>query len=441
MAARRPGFDRPRPIMHFRSLPCPQRRVPRRCRADAEEYEDTVIPALMPNYARADLAFERGEGARLWTADGRRFLDFGAGIATSSLGHGHPHLVKTIAEQAAKVIHVSNLYRVPQAEELAKRHVQNSFADSVFFCNSGAEANEGMVKAVRKYHAENGRPERFRMLCFEGAFHGRTLAMISATGNAKYLAGFGPPVEGFSHLPFGNMNAVRDAITPETAGIMIEPVQGEGGVRPADLRFLRELRAVCDEFGLLLALDEVQTGMGRSGKLWAHQWAGIEPDVMSSAKGIGGGFPLGAVFAKEAVAKHLKPGTHGTTYGGGPLACAAGNAVLDVMLAPGFLDGVDRVARHLWRGLLDLAQRHPAVIEGVQGAGLLLGLKLRDGVVNTAMQDAAVQEGLLTVAAGMNVLRLAPPLIITEADADEALALLDRTCRKMTPSTAKAAAK
>jgi acetylornithine/N-succinyldiaminopimelate aminotransferase len=279
------------------------------------------------------------------------------------------------------------------------------------------------------------------MLCFEGAFHGRTLAMISATGNAKYLAGFGPPVEGFSHLPFGNMNAVRDAITPETAGIMIEPVQGEGGVRPADLRFLRELRAVCDEFGLLLALDEVQTGMGRSGKLWAHQWAGIEPDVMSSAKGIGGGFPLGAVFAKEAVAKHLKPGTHGTTYGGGPLACAAGNAVLDVMLAPGFLDGVDRVARHLWRGLLDLAQRHPAVIEGVQGAGLLLGLKLRDGVVNTAMQDAAVQEGLLTVAAGMNVLRLAPPLIITEADADEALALLDRTCRKMTPSTAKAAAK
>jgi acetylornithine/N-succinyldiaminopimelate aminotransferase len=264
--------------------------------------------------------------------------------------------------------------------------------------------------------------------------------MIAATGNAKYLAGFGPTVRGFDHVPFGNMNAVRDAITAETAGILIEPVQGEGGVRPADLQFLRDLRATCDEFGLLLALDEVQTGMGRSGKLWAHQWAGIEPDVMSSAKGIGGGFPLGAVFAKEHVAKHLKPGTHGTTYGGGPLACAAGNAVLDVILAPGFLDGVDRVARHLWRGLLALAQRHPTVIEGVRGAGLLLGLKLHEAVSNGALQDAAMQEGLLTVAAGMNVLRLAPPLILTEADADEAIALLDRACRRVAPDAARAAA-
>ncbi|WP_270937666.1 aspartate aminotransferase family protein [Falsiroseomonas oryzae] len=399
-----------------------------------------MIPALMPNYARADLAFERGEGARLWASDGRRFLDFGAGIATSSLGHGHPHLVKAIAEQAARVMHVSNLYRVPQAEELARRHVANCFADSVFFCNSGAEANEGMVKAVRKYHAENGHPERFRMICFEGAFHGRTLAMIAATGNAKYLAGFGPPVEGFDHVPFGNMNAVRDAITPQTAGIMIEPIQGEGGVRPAELQFLRDLRAACDEFGLLLALDEVQTGMGRSGKLWAHQWAGIEPDVMSSAKGIGGGFPLGAVFAKEHVAKHLKPGTHGTTYGGNPLACAAGNAVLDVILAPGFLDGVDRVARHLWRGLEGLARRHPDVIEGVRGAGLLLGIRLRDAVTNSALQDAAAAEGLLTVAAGMNVLRLAPPLIITDAEADEAVSLLDRACLRVSPDSAKAAA-
>jgi acetylornithine/N-succinyldiaminopimelate aminotransferase len=394
----------------------------------------------MPTYNRADLAFERGEGAWLWTEAGRRFLDFGAGIATSSLGHGHPHLTRTIAEQAAKVMHVSNLYRVPQAETLAARHVAASFADSVFFCNSGAEANEGMVKAVRKYHAENGHPERFRMVCFEGAFHGRTLAMLAATGNAKYLAGFGPPVEGFDHVPFGNMNAVRDAIGPETAGIMIEPVQGEGGVRAADLRFLRELRAVCDEFGLLLALDEVQTGMGRSGKLWAHQWAGIEPDVISAAKGIGGGFPLGAILAKEHVAKHLKPGTHGTTFGGGPLACAAGNAVLDVVLAPGFLDGVDRVARHLWRGMLGLADRHPAVVEGVQGAGLLLGLKLRPEVSNTDMQAAAVAEGLLTVAAGMNVLRVAPPLIITEAEADEAVRLLDRACLALTPSSAKDAA-
>ncbi|MCX8132694.1 MAG: aspartate aminotransferase family protein [Roseococcus sp.] len=400
-----------------------------------------MIPALMPTYNRADLAFERGEGAWLWTTDGRRFLDFGAGIATSSLGHGHPHLVRAIAEQAARVMHVSNLYRVPQAEELAARHVANSFADSVFFCNSGAEANEGMVKAVRKYHAETGHPERYRMICFEGAFHGRTLAMLAATGNEKYLAGFGPPVDGFDHVPFGDMNAVRAAITPQTAGIMIEPVQGEGGVRPASLRFLRELRATCDEFGLLLALDEVQTGMGRSGRLWAHQWAGIEPDVMSSAKGIGGGFPLGAILAKEHVAKHLKPGTHGTTYGGNPLACAAGNAVLDVILAPGFLAGVDRVARHLWRGLLELAARHPLVVEEVRGAGLLLGLRLRPEVNNGELQSACMAEGLLTVAAGMNVLRVAPPLIITEAEADQALEMLERACRRLAPSQARAAAK
>ena len=400
-----------------------------------------MIPALMPTYNRADLAFERGEGAWLWTTDGRRFLDFGAGIATSSLGHGHPQLVQAIAAQAAKVMHVSNLYRVPEAERLAARHVAASFADSVFFCNSGAEANEGMVKAVRKYHAETGHPERYRMICFEGAFHGRTLAMLAATGNAKYLAGFGPPVDGFDHVPFGDMNAVRAAITRETAGIMIEPVQGEGGVRPASLRFLRELRAACDEFGLLLALDEVQIGMGRSGRLWAHQWAGIEPDVMSAAKGIGGGFPLGAILAKEHVAQHLKPGTHGTTYGGNPLACAAGNAVLDVILAPGFLDQVDGVARHLWRGFERLAAEHPTVVEEARGAGLLLGLKLRPEVSNTEMQAACVAEGLLTVAAGMNVLRVAPPLIITEAEADLALEMLGRVCRALAPAREKVAAK
>nr|WP_245214351.1 aspartate aminotransferase family protein [Pararoseomonas indoligenes] len=396
----------------------------------------------MPNYNRADLVFERGEGAWLWDEQGRRFLDFGAGIATSSLGHGHPHLVQAIAEQAGRVMHTSNLYRVKQAERLAQRLVEATpFADSVYFSNSGAEANEAMVKAVRKYHASQGHPERFRTICFEGAFHGRTLAMISATGNAKYLEGFGPPVDGFDHVPFGNMNAVRQAITKETAAIMIEPVQGEGGVRPADLRFLQELRTVCDEFGLLLALDEVQTGMGRSGKLWAYQWSGIEPDVISSAKGIGGGFPLGATLAREKVAQYLKPGTHGSTYGGNPLACAAGNAVLDVILAPGFLDGVDRVARHLWRGMQDLAARHPSVVVGVQGAGLLLGLRLQESVSNTEMQGAAVAEGLLTVAAGMNVLRVAPPLIITKAEADEALRLLDRACLRMTPGNVRTAAK
>jgi acetylornithine/N-succinyldiaminopimelate aminotransferase len=399
-----------------------------------------VIPVLMPTYNRADLAFERGEGAWLWTADRRRFLDFGSGIATSSIGHAHPHLVRAIAEQAGRVMHVSNLYRIPEAERLAARLVETSFADSVFFCNSGAEANEGMIKAVRKYHAETGHPERYRMICFEGAFHGRTLAMLAATGNEKYLAGFGPPVDGFDHVPFGNMNAVRAAITPQTAGILIEPIQGEGGVRPASLQFLRDLRAACDEYGLLLALDEVQSGMGRSGRLWAHQWAGIEPDVMSSAKGIGGGFPLGAILAKEKVAQYLKPGTHGSTFGGNPLACAAGNAVLDVILAPGFLERVDRVARHLWRGLEALAERHPTVVEGVQGAGLLLGLRLKPEVGNADMQAAAAAEGLLTVAAGMNVLRLAPPLIITEAEADEALRLLDRACRRAAPQAARDAA-
>ena len=393
--------------------------------------DSTVIPALMPTYARADLAFVRGEGARLWAEDGRRFLDFGSGIATSSLGHAHPHLVRAIADQAAKVMHVSNLYRIPQAERLAARHVAASFADSVFFCNSGAEANEGMIKAMRRTMAETGRPERYRIITFEGAFHGRTLATLAATGNPKYLDGFGPKVDGFDQVAFGNMNAVRDAITPATAGVIIEPVQGEGGVRPAELRFLRELRAMCDEYGLLLGLDEVQIGMGRSGKLWAHQWAGIEPDVMSAAKGIGGGFPLGAILAKEHVAKHLKPGTHGTTYGGNPLACAAGNAVLDVILADGFLDRVDRVARHLWRGLLALKERNADLIEDVRGAGLLLGIRLREGVLNTDLQAAAVAEGLLTVAAGQNVLRLAPPLIITEAEADEAVMLLERALARM----------
>jgi acetylornithine/N-succinyldiaminopimelate aminotransferase len=395
----------------------------------------------MPTYNRADLAFERGEGAWLWTTDGRRFLDFGSGIATTSIGHAHPHLVGAIAAQAAKVMHVSNLYRVPQAERLAARLVESCFADSVFFCNSGAEANEGMIKAVRKYHAENGHPEKFHAICFEGAFHGRTLATLSATGNEKYLAGFGPPVEGFAHVPFGNMNAVRDAIGPNTAAVMIEPIQGEGGVRPADLRFLRELRAVCDEYGLLLALDEVQTGMGRSGKLWAHQWAGIEPDVMSSAKGIGGGFPLGAVLAKEHVAKHLKPGTHGTTYGGGPLACAAGNAVLDVILADGFLDGVQDVSQHLWDSLNAMVSRHPTVITGVRGAGLLLGIQCAPDVVNGDMQAAAVGEGLLTVAAGQNVLRVAPPLIVTKDQVDIAVAALDRVFANVARAREQATAK
>jgi acetylornithine/N-succinyldiaminopimelate aminotransferase len=398
-----------------------------------------MIASLMPNYNRADIAFDRGEGAYLFDQQGRRYLDFGAGIATSSLGHGHPHLSAAIADQAAKVIHVSNLYRVPQAETLAARFTAASFADSVFFCNSGAEANEALVKAMRKTMADAGHPERYRVICFDGAFHGRTLAMIAATGNAKYLAGFGPRVEGFDHVPFNNLNAVRAAITPETAGILIEPVQGEGGIRPAQLQFLRDLRATCDEFGLLLGMDEVQCGMGRTGKLFAHEWAGIEPDVLSLAKGIAGGFPMGAVLAKERVAKALVPGSHGTTFGGGPLACAAANAVLDVILAPGFLDEIDRTSRHLWSGLQELCVKYPSVFTQARGAGLIVGLKC--AVPNTDLQNAALHEGLLTVAAGDNVLRLVPPLIVRDAECNEALALLDRAARRCLPALLQDAAK
>ena len=396
-----------------------------------------MISALMPTYNRADLAFERGEGAWLYTADGRRFLDFGAGIATSSLGHNNPHLVAAIAEQAGRVMHVSNLYRVPGAERLAARLVAASFADSVFFCNSGAEANEGMVKAIRRANYENGHPERFRVICFEGAFHGRTLAMLAATGNPKYQKGFGPVVDGFDHVPFGNMNAFRDAITPETAGVVIEPVQGEGGMRPASLQYLRDLRAACDEFGILLGLDEVQCGMGRTGKLFAHEWAGIKPDVISAAKGIAGGFPMGAILATEAVAKHLTAGTHGTTFGGNPLACAAANAVLDIILAPGFLAEVDRKARVLWHELEKVVAEEPTVFEDVRGAGLMLGMKCRGS--NTAMQDAFLAEGLLSVAAGDNVIRLVPPLVITDADVAEAVAMIRRGARRARPSMADAA--
>ncbi len=398
-----------------------------------------MISALMPNYARADLAFERGEGAWLWTVDGRRFLDFGSGIATASLGHGNKHLAQAIADQAGKVMHVSNLYRIPQAERLAERLVQNTFADSVFFCNSGAEANEGMIKMMRKAMAEGGKPERFRIICFEGAFHGRTLATLAATGNAKYLAGFGPVVEGFDHVPFNNMNAVRNAIGPATAGIIVEPVQGEGGVRPGDPQFLRALRATCDEYGLVLGMDEVQSGMGRTGKLFAHEWAGIEPDVMTAAKGIAGGFPLGAVLAKEFVAKHMVPGTHGSTFGGNPLACAAGNAVLDVLLAPGFLDEVARKGARLRAGLEEIAREFPAVFEDVRGMGLLLGMKCV--VPQAEVQAACVAEGLMAITAGENVLRIAPPLVITDGDIDEALHMLRRAARRCLPSAATQAAK
>ncbi len=385
-----------------------------------------MIPALLPNFIRADLPFSHGEGAWLWTEDGRKFLDFGAGIATSSIGHAHPHLVATIARQASMVMHVSNLYRIPQAERLAQRLVNMSFADSVFFCNSGAEANEGMIKMMRKAMSATGREERTRIICFEGAFHGRTLGTLAAGSNENYRKGFGPVPGGFDHVPLNNMNAVRAAITPETCGIIVELIQGDGGVRKADLRFLRDLRAVCDEYGILLGLDEVQTGMGRTGKMFAHEWAGIAPDVMALAKGIGGGFPLGAVLATEAAAKHLTPGTHGTTYGGNPLACAAGNAVLDVISAPGFLENVDRKSKRLRAGLEAIAHANPHVFTEVRGDGLLLGLQCVPPQAD--VQNACVAEGLLTLPASENVLRLTPPLIVTDDQCDRACEMISSAC-------------
>jgi acetylornithine/N-succinyldiaminopimelate aminotransferase len=398
-----------------------------------------MIASLMPNYNRIDISFSHGEGVWLVTDDGRRFMDFGAGIATSSLGHGHAGLTRAIAEQAAKVMHVSNLYRVPQAERLAKRLVDASFGDSVFFCNSGAEANEALVKSFRKTMADAGKPERFRVICAEGAFHGRTMAMISATGNAKYLAGFGPAVEGFDHVPFNNLNALRAAITPETAGILVEPIQGEGGIRPAYPEYLRGLRAAADEFGLLLGFDEIQCGMGRTGRLFAHEWSDVVPDAVSMAKGIGGGFPLGALVANERVAKAFVPGSHGTTYGGNPLACAAGNAVLDVILAPGFMAEVARVGARFRAGLEALVHHYGDVFSAVRGQGLMQGLVC--AVPNGEVQTACLAEGLLAVAAGDNVLRLVPPLIVSDAEIDEALVRLDGAARRCKPSLFAAAAK
>jgi acetylornithine/N-succinyldiaminopimelate aminotransferase len=380
----------------------------------------------MPTYQRAEIAFERGEGAYLFAADGRRYLDFASGVAVTALGHSHPHLVAALTEQAKKVWHLSNLYTIPGQQRLAERLVAASFADSVFFCNSGAEAIECGLKLTRKYHDETGAPERYRVITIEGAFHGRTLATIAAGGQEKHLNGFAPVVDGFDKVAFGNMNELRAAITGETAAILIEPVQGEGGMRPAPAEYLQALRKVADEYGLLLYFDEVQCGMGRTGKLFAHEWAGVEPDIVATAKGIGGGFPMGACLAKEKVAKTLTPGSHGSTFGGGPLATAVGNAVLDILLADGFLANVERMGRVLRQRVEALVTRHPKVLVDVRGAGLMLGLKC--AVPNTGMVAKLREAGLLTVGAGDNVVRLLPPLIIDESHVAEAVAILDKVC-------------
>ncbi len=385
--------------------------------------------ALLPTFARADLSFERGEGPWLITPEGERHLDFAAGIAVNSLGHAHPHLVAALQEQAAKLWHVSNLYKIPEGERLAQRLVDETFADTVFFTNSGAEALEAAIKMARKYQYASGRPERYRLITFEGAFHGRTLATIAAGGQKKYLEGFGPKVEGFDQVPFGDHEALKAAIGPETAGILIEPVQGEGGVRAVPPQCLRGLRALCDEHGLLLIFDEVQTGVGRSGKLFAHQRAGVTPDIMAIAKGIGGGFPMGACLATAEAGKGMTAGTHGTTFGGNPLAMAVGNAVLDVVLEPGFLENVERIALLMKQRLAELKDRHPGVIEEVRGEGLLLGIKTK--CLNTDMVAALREEKMLTVGAGDNVVRFLPPLIIDDAIVSDAMARLDRACTRI----------
>ncbi|MEQ8605061.1 MAG: aspartate aminotransferase family protein [Marivibrio sp.] len=388
---------------------------------------------VMNTYARSPIQFERGEGVYLTDRDGRRYLDFYAGIAVNALGHAHPHLVAALTAQAEKLWHVANLYRIPEQERLATRYCETSFADRVFFCNSGAEALEGMIKLARRYHHMRGNPQKYRIITCEGAFHGRTMTTISAANNPKYLDGFGPKVEGFDSAPFGDMNAVRAAIQDETAAILVEPIQGEGGIRPADLRFLRELRAACDEYGLLLLLDEVQCGAGRTGKLWAHQWADIAPDALAAAKGVGGGFPMGAILATEAAAEGLSPGTHGTTFGGNPLAMAVGDAVMDVLTQEGFLDEVDRVARRLWRKLEDLCAARPEVYSSTRGAGLMLGLVCNEaaGVVNADVVARLRDHGLLTVGAAQNVVRLLPPLIIEDSHVDEALSILETVAREI----------
>jgi len=386
-------------------------------------------PAVMSTYARQNIAFERGEGAWLVSTTGDRYLDFASGVAVNALGHAHPKLVAALTEQASKLWHCSNLYRVPGQERLAERLCEVTFADKVFFTNSGAEACEGAIKLARRYHFAGGNPGKWRIVTFKGAFHGRTLATIAAAGNEKYLEGFGEPAPGFDLVPFGDLEAVEKAIGPETAAIMVEPVQGEGGVRVASNQWLQALRALCDQHGLLLVLDEVQCGMGRTGKLFAHEWAGIKPDVMAVAKGIGGGFPVGCFLATEEAAKGMVPGTHGSTYGGNPLAMAVGNAVLDAVLEPGFLDRVQTLGLRLKQELARIKDENPDVVEEVRGSGLLAGIKVKPPMGEVV--GACTAEKLLTVGAGENVVRLLPPLNVTEAEISEATQRLSRALRRL----------
>ncbi|MGH8295423.1 MAG: aspartate aminotransferase family protein [Steroidobacteraceae bacterium] len=386
-----------------------------------------MISPVMPTYARWDVAVERGEGPYLYATDGRKYLDFTSGIAVTGLGHCHPHLVEAVSEQAKRLWHVSNLFQIPGQERLARRLVENSFADTVFFVNSGAEACELALKVARKYQSASGHPERYRVIACEGSFHGRTFATLAAAGNDHYLEGFGPVFEGFDHVPFGNLNAMRAAVREDTAAIFVEPIQGEGGVRAAPEGYLRGLRDIADEFSLALVYDEVQCGMGRTGRLFAHEWEGVPPDVMAVAKALGGGFPIGACLATERAAQGMTAGTHGSTFGGNPLAAAAGNAVLDIMLEKGFFARVESTAKLLRQRLAELVAAYPKLFAELRGAGLLLGVRCH--VPAGDFVAALRREGLLTLTAGENVWRILPPLITGPAEIDEALAIMHKVAR------------
>ena len=385
--------------------------------------------ALLPTFARLDLAFERGEGPWLYTASGERYLDFVSGIAVNVVGHAHPHLAAALKAQADKLWHTSNLFKIPEGERLASRLTSASFADTVFFTNSGAEALECAIKMARKYHAANGQPERYRLITFEGAFHGRTLATIAAGGQKKYLEGFGPKVEGFDQVPFADHAALQAAIGPETAGILIEPIQGEGGVRVVPSQCLRGLRDLCDQHGLLLIFDEVQTGIGRTGNLFSYERSGIAPDIMALAKGIGGGFPMGACLATIEAGKGMVAGSHGSTFGGNPLAMAVGNAVLDLVLAEGFLQQVGLLSLIARQRLAEIKDMYPNVIDAVRGEGLMLGIKTH--VANSEVVSALLRQNMLAVGAGDNVVRLLPPLNIDEATLSEGLNRIERACAEI----------
>jgi len=388
-----------------------------------------MIPALLSNYAPADLSFEKGEGAYLFGNDGRRYLDFFAGIAVTSLGHNNPKIVEAITKQASSLMHISNLFRIPGQEELAQKLVDATFADAVYFCNSGAEANECGIKMIRKYFSETGQPERYRIIGFENSFHGRTLATIAAAGQEKLLEGFGPVVDGFDQVKVGDIELVKAAITPETAGILIEPILGEGGIQVVDPKFLQQLRDLCDEQGLLLMFDEIQTGMGRTGKLFAYEHSGVIPDIMSSAKALGNGFPVGACLAVEKVAKCMNVGSHGSTYGGNPLGMAVASVVVDTMTADGFMERVSQLGNHLQQGLHGVIDRYPTVLEELRGIGLHLGLKCK--VDNGALINALRKHGALTAKGGDNVVRLLPPLIIDEAQISEFIESLEAACEEL----------